>query len=150
MNNNFTGSELYKSACHITTSYMTLINTKFRSNKFKTLIFAESQSYVLIDNLTLTNNHMTGKTYDISRKSKLKMYNAKISRNKFKSNFLSMESNYRALIQNNTLTENNFGRTSYVLNENCRIQLSNVKFNRNTLRNALLQIKSNSRKPEVF
>ena len=73
---------------------------------------------------------MTGATYDISRKSKLKMYNAKILRNKFNSDFLSMESMSRALIQNNTLTENNFDEWArvYGLFRNCHIQLSNVEF----------------------
>ena len=99
-------NKIYQNAYYIGRSHMELNNTKFYSSKIKTLlVFAESQSHVFIDNLKLTNNHVT-KAINICRKSKLKLYNADISRNKFSLTFLKLVSSSSALIQNNTITEN--------------------------------------------
>ena len=135
-------NEIFKYSYYVDRSYMELNNTKFHSN-INHAMFAESQSHIFIDNLTLTNNHMVG-AINILRKSKLELYNAAILGNKFNCYFLRMKSNSRALIQNNTLTENNVQNvTVYYLRENCAIQLSNVKFIRNMF-HYFLDIKDNS------
>lgn len=54
-------------------------------------MFAEIQSHVSTNNLMLTNNHVTGTMYGISRKTFMEIHDANVSGNNCKSRFLLME-----------------------------------------------------------
>ena len=145
-NNSLTANKIYKKAYSISRSHIKLTNIKFLSNKINSLMLAEIQSRIFIKNFTLTNNHITGRTIcNISRKSRLTMYNAEVSRNNCTFRFLTMTLNSSAIIQINTLTENNFGlkETVYGLGENSTIHLSNIVFMRNRM-DVLLYLNSSS------
>ena len=66
-------------------------------------MFAEIQSHVSTNNLMLTNNHVTGTMYGISRKTFMEIHDANVSGNNCKSSFLLMEWNFFAIVQKSLL-----------------------------------------------
>ena len=143
-NNSLIGNKILKNAYSIKRSHMKLNVAMFCSNKIKTLMFAELQSYIFVDNLTLNNNHFTGAAYNISGKSKLETTNSEISQNNSTFFFLKMTSNSTAIFRNNTLIKNSFLLALYYLNKASTIQLINVAFIRNRKMKNLLEMVSNS------
>ena len=137
-NSSLTGNEILK-AFSISRSFMKLINTKFWSNKMKKFMFAKSQSHIYIDNVTFTKNHVSEAFFNISRESKLSMYNAEFLQNELHLVFVSS-----SIIQNSKPTGNIFSRTVYDIKKGSTIQLNQVAFIRNKL-DWLLRIWSNSR-----
>ena len=55
-NNSLTGNKIFKNACLISRSRVSMNNTNFHSNKMKNFMVAKSQSHIFLNNLTLTNN----------------------------------------------------------------------------------------------
>ena len=107
------------------------------------MLIIDNNSSALIQNNTLTENHVSWGGYELVQNCAIKLSNVKFIRNRFAS-FLIIVNNSSALIQNNTLTENNVSWGGYYLYKNCAIQLSNVKFIQNRF-HRLLYIQVNSR-----
>ena len=69
MSSSIIENEISKNVYYVAKSHMELkFHTKFHSNNLTLMMFAESQSHILTDNLTLTNNHRIG-AINILRKS---------------------------------------------------------------------------------
>ena len=137
-----TGNEIFKYAYSISRSLMKLNNTNFRGNKIKRLMLAESQSQIHINNVKFTSNHVTFDFFNISRESKLEMYNTEFLQNN--SPMLLYSSQSDSIIQNSTLTENNFSRRVYGIGKSNNIQVNREVFYRYKLRLALVLIRWNS------
>ena len=137
-----TGNEIFKYAYSISRSLMKLNNTNFRGNKIKRLMLAESQSQIHINNVKFTSNHVSFDFFNISRESKLEMYNTKFLQNN--SPMLLYSSQSDSIIQNTTLTENNFSRRVYGIGKSNNIQVNQEVFYRYKLRLALVLIRWNS------
>ena len=137
-----TGNEILKYAYSISRSLMKLNNTNFRGNKIKRLMLAESQSQIHINNVKFTSNHVSFDFFNISRESKLEMYNTEFLQNN--SPMLLYSSQSDSIIQNSTLTENNFSRRVYGIGKNNNIQVNREVFYRYKLRLALVLIRWNS------
>ena len=140
-NNSLTGNEIFKATFSISRSVMKLNNTNFHGNKIKRLMLGESQSQIDINNVTFTNNHAISDFCNISRESKLEIYNAKFLKNN--SPILLHLSSSDSIIKNNTLLENTVSQDVYIVLESSTIQLNHIAFTRNKLR-TLLAIQGNS------
>ena len=137
-----TGNEIFKYAYSISRSLMKLNNTNFRGNKIKRLMLAESQLQIHINNVKFTSNHVSFDFFNISRESKLEMYNTEFLQNN--SPMLLYSSQSDSIIQNSTLTENNFSRRVYGIGKSNNIQVNQEVFYRYKLRLALVLIRWNS------
>ena len=137
-----TGNEIFKYAYSISRSLMKLNNTNFRGNKIKRLMLAESQSQIHINNVKFTSNHVSFDFFNISRESKLEMYNTEFLQNN--SPMLLYSSQSDSIIQNSTLTENNFSRRVYGIGKSNNIQVNQEVLYRDKLRLALVLIRWNS------
>ena len=124
-----TGNEIFKYAYSISRSLMKLNNTNFRGNKIKRLMLAESQSQIHIDNVKFTSNHVIFDFFNISRESKLEVYNTEFLQNN--SPMLSYSSRSDS-------------RRVYGIRKNNNIQVNQEVFYRNKLRLALVLIRWNS------
>lgn len=76
-----TGNEIFKNTFSISKSLIKLNKTNSRGNKIKRFMLAESQSQIYIDNVTFINNHAIFDFLNISRESKLEIYNAEVLQN---------------------------------------------------------------------
>ena len=141
-NNSLPGNEIFKAAYSISRSLMKLYNTNFCGNKIKRLMLAKSQSQIYIDNVAFTNNHVSSDFLNISRESKVEMYNAGFLQNNLP-NFLCLYSS-DSIVQNSTLTENKFSSAAYIIWGSSTIQLNHVAFTRNKLARWFFHIMSNS------
>ena len=124
-----TGNEIFKYAYSISRSLMKLNNTNFRGNKIKRLMLAESQSQIHIDNVKFTSNHVIFDFFNISRESKLEVYNTEFLQNN--SPMLSYSSRSDS-------------RRVYGIRKSNNIQVNQEVFYRNKLRLALVLIRWNS------
>ena len=124
-----TGNEIFKYAYSISRSLMKLNNTNFRGNKIKRLMLAESQSQIHIDNVKCTSNHVIFDFFNISRESKLEVYNTEFLQNN--SPMLSYSSRSDS-------------RRVYGIRKSNNIQVNQEVFYRNKLRLALVLIRWNS------
>ena len=79
----------------------------------------ESQSQIYIDNVTFINNHAIFEFLNISRESKLEIYNAEILQNS--SPKLLVLSSLDSIIQNSPLLENFSADAAYVINSSSTI-----------------------------
>ena len=141
-NNSLPGNEIFKAAYSISRSLMKLYNTNFCGNKIKRLMLAKSQSQIYIDNVAFTNNHVSSDFLNISRESKVEMYNAGFLQNNLP-NFLCLYSS-DSIVQYSTLTENKFSSAAYIIWGSSTIQLNHVAFTRNKLARWFFHIMSNS------
>ena len=82
-------------------------------------MLAESQSQIYIDNVTFINNHAIFDFLNISRESKLEIYNAEILQNS--SPKLLVLSSLDSILQNSPLLENFFADAAYVINSSSTI-----------------------------
>ena len=141
-NNTLIENDIFQNAYSISRSLMKVNNTNFRGNKITSLTLAESQSFIYLDIVIFTNNHVSFDVFNIYADSKLKMYNAEFRQNNLYTLLYLASSNF--IIQNNTMIENNVSWVVYYITKNSSIKLNHVAFTRNKLECYLLIIASNS------
>ena len=140
-NNSLTGNKIFKNAYSISRSLMKLNNTNFCDNKIKRHIRDRSQSQIYIDHVTFSNNHVSFSFFNISKESKLELYNVEFLQNN-STRLLHLLSSY-SIIQNNALLENLILEDVYYIKKSSTLQLNHVTFTRNKL-TRLFSILSNS------
>ena len=118
-NSSLTGNEIFKNTFSISKSLIKVNKTNSHGNKIKRFMLAESQSQIYIDNVTFINNHASFDFLNISRESKLEIYNAEILQNS--SPKLLVLSSLDSILQNSPLLENFFADAAYVINRSSTI-----------------------------